>query len=162
MPLTPYRGPFGYEQAAQLVRRTMFGAPPEQVAALQRRGAPGAVDELLDYSRQELPDNPFVPEEAASPGAAARVTIARWLYEMLHTPYPFREQLTLFWHNHFAIEVRKVRHPQALAGYLGVLRDHGLGSFAKLTLAVATSPAMLRYLDNDRNVKGSPNENFAR
>src|SRR5205807_6524849 len=38
----------------------------------------------------------------------------------------------------------------------------GLGSFRDLAQAVAIDPAMLRYLDNDRNVKGSPNENFAR
>jgi uncharacterized protein (DUF1800 family) len=42
------------------------------------------------------------------------------------------------------------------------LRDEALGSFRTLLHGIAKDPAMLRYLDNNRNRKGKPNENFAR
>jgi len=40
--------------------------------------------------------------------------------------------------------------------------DHALGQFGDLLLYSATSPAMLIYLDNVLNQRGSPNENYAR
>lgn len=40
--------------------------------------------------------------------------------------------------------------------------DHALGNFGDLLLYSATSPAQLIYLDNVLNVKGEPNENYAR
>jgi uncharacterized protein (DUF1800 family) len=43
-----------------------------------------------------------------------------------------------------------------------VIRKHTLGKFGDLLLASAQSPAMLVYLDNHLNVKGVPNENYAR
>jgi uncharacterized protein (DUF1800 family) len=42
------------------------------------------------------------------------------------------------------------------------LRANALGSFRDLLLSVARDPAMLVYLDNRSNVKGRPNENYAR
>jgi uncharacterized protein (DUF1800 family) len=40
--------------------------------------------------------------------------------------------------------------------------DHALGNFGDLLLYSATSPTQLIYLDNVLNVKGAPNENYAR
>ncbi len=40
--------------------------------------------------------------------------------------------------------------------------DHALGNFGDLLLYSATSPAQLIYLDNVLNLKGAPNENYAR
>jgi uncharacterized protein (DUF1800 family) len=42
------------------------------------------------------------------------------------------------------------------------LREHALGSFRLMLHEIARDPAMLEYLDNNRNRKGAPNENFAR
>jgi uncharacterized protein (DUF1800 family) len=43
-----------------------------------------------------------------------------------------------------------------------LFREHAAGNFGKLLHAIVHDTAMLRYLDNDRNVKGKPNENLAR
>jgi uncharacterized protein (DUF1800 family) len=43
-----------------------------------------------------------------------------------------------------------------------VIRSHALGNFRDLLWASAHSPAMLVYLDNQANLKGAPNENYAR
>src|SRR5207244_1047784 len=42
------------------------------------------------------------------------------------------------------------------------LRTGALGKFGDLLLKVSKDPAMLAYLDSNSNVKGKPNENYAR
>jgi len=57
----------------------------------------------------------------------------------------------------------KVRNVPMLASYLELLRRHAAApDFAAFALDVARHPAMLRYLDNDQNRRGKPNENFSR
>lgn len=43
-----------------------------------------------------------------------------------------------------------------------LLRNHALGSFAVLLREISKNPAMLIYLDGNKNKKEKPNENFAR
>jgi uncharacterized protein (DUF1800 family) len=87
---------------------------------------------------------------------------AWWLREMLVTPSPLTERMTLLWHNHFTSGQDKVREPQLMAAQNALVRRNALGSFATLLHAVAKDPAMLLYLDGASNRKGRPNENFAR
>jgi len=72
---------------------------------------------------------------------------------------PLLEKMTLFWHGHFPI---RTIFPSQAVRYLNTLRKHGLGNFRDLVLAIARDPAMIQYLNNQQNVKGKPNENFAR
>ena len=85
-----------------------------------------------------------------------------WLTEMLVTPSPLTEKMTLFWHNHFVSSQQKVRSPQLMYRQNALLRRHALGNFGRLLQAVARDPAMVIYLDSASNRKGQPNENFAR
>jgi uncharacterized protein (DUF1800 family) len=87
---------------------------------------------------------------------------AWWLREMLVTPSPLTERMTLFWHNHFTSGQDKVPEPQLMAAQNALLRREALGSFGTMLHAVAKDPAMLLYLDGASNRKGKPNENFAR
>ena len=78
-------------------------------------------------------------------------------------PEGLRERLTLLWSNHFVIGTDKVRNMPSVTEYLALLRRHAATpSFAAFALDVARTPAMLRYLDNDQNRNGKPNENFSR
>src|SRR5207245_10445468 len=43
-----------------------------------------------------------------------------------------------------------------------LFRQHAAGNVGRLLAGVARDPAMLRYLNNDANRKGRPNENWAR
>src|SRR5438128_2392177 len=81
---------------------------------------------------------------------------------MVHTPHPLRERMTLFWHNHFATSAGKVRQLPLLQQQNALLRRHALGSFRTLLVEMSRDPAMLIWLDSNSNVKGKPNENFAR
>ncbi|MCG5073764.1 DUF1800 domain-containing protein [Paraburkholderia tagetis] len=87
---------------------------------------------------------------------------AWWMREILTTPSPLTERMTLFWHNHFTSGQDKVGEPLLMAQQNALLRRNALGSFATLLHEVAKDPAMLLYLDGASNRKGKPNENFAR
>ena len=85
-----------------------------------------------------------------------------WANRMLTTPRPFQEKMTLFWHGHFATTEEKVRDYRKLHIQNELLRQHATGKFRDLMVAVAKDPAMLSFLDAGVNLKGAPNENFAR
>ena len=85
-----------------------------------------------------------------------------WAERMLRTPRPLEERLALFWHDHFATSQEKVHRHRKMLGQLETLRQHANGNFRDLLIAISQDPAMLIWLDNNDNVKVSPNDNYAR
>ena len=85
-----------------------------------------------------------------------------WAGRMLTTPRPLQEKAALFWHGHFATNEDKVRDYRKMLQQVELFQARGLGGFHALLVAVGKDPAMLAFLDAGINVKGSPNENFAR
>ncbi len=76
---------------------------------------------------------------------------------------PLKERMSEFWADHLNIYAPK--HDETF--YIGtdletVVRAHALGSFPEMIKASMNSSAMIGYLDNDRNEKAHPNENYAR
>ena len=87
---------------------------------------------------------------------------AWWWNEMIRTKSPVTERMVLFWHNHFTSEVDTVKSPELMYQQNALLREHALGNFGDLLLKATIDAAMIVYLDNNSNTKGSPNENYAR
>jgi uncharacterized protein (DUF1800 family) len=87
---------------------------------------------------------------------------AWWFGRMLATQAPLREKMTLFWHDHFATSIQKVKQPVLLMMQNDLFRRNAIGSFRDLTQAILLDPAMLLYLDGQNSKKGMPNENFGR
>jgi len=87
---------------------------------------------------------------------------AWWMRRMLDTPRPAEERLTLLWHGHFASSYRSVRDAYLMQQQNQLFRDNANGSFADLARGIVRDPAMIKYLNNDRNNKRKPNENLAR
>ena len=85
-----------------------------------------------------------------------------WANRMIATHHPLEEKTALFWHGHFAVNESKVRDYRKTYGQLQLFHKYGTGNFRDLLVAVAQDPAMLSFLDAGVNVKGAPNENFAR
>lgn len=85
-----------------------------------------------------------------------------WFRRMLTTQAPLREKMTLFWHDHFATSIQKVKQPALMVRQNELFRRNAFGSSKDLTQAVLLDPAMLLYLDTQSSKKGMPNENFAR
>ncbi|WP_019009751.1 DUF1800 domain-containing protein [Deinococcus aquatilis] len=163
MTLAPHSRPLTLDDAAHLLRRTAFGATDAQIRALVGSEARTVARDLLNFDGATAPGNPFDPMQAATPGAGLQLIRAGWLFELMYGPHPLRERLTLLWSNHFVIGTDKVRNMPSITEYLALLRRHAATpSFAAFALDVARTPAMLRYLDNDQNRNGKPNENFSR
>ena len=85
-----------------------------------------------------------------------------WFNRMLKTKAPLREKMTLFWHDHFASSILKVKQPVLMVMQNELFRSHAFGNFRDLTQKIVRDPAMMLYLDTQRSSKEQPNENFAR
>ncbi len=85
-----------------------------------------------------------------------------WANRMLTTQRPLEEKMALFWHGHFANNEEKVRDYRKMQRQLALFHAKGTGNFRELLIGAAQDPAMLAFLDAGVNVKGAPNENFAR
>jgi len=85
-----------------------------------------------------------------------------WAGLMLNTNRPHEERMTLFWHDHFAVEQEKLRDYRLMLDQIDLIRSNATANFHKILLDISKDPGMLVYLDNRKNVKGHPNENFAR
>ncbi len=92
-----------------------------------------------------------------------RADVTWWLNRMLASPAPLQEKLTLYLHGHFATANNtKGVYGLDIVEQNQLLRRYALGNWRELTHDVARDRAMLKWLDNARNVKAHPNENFAR
>jgi len=144
--------------AAHLLRRAGFGAPPREVARFAGRTRGEAVDALLAVK----------PKATRGPGShrgshAALVRLQGWwLRRMLSPRYRLQEKMVLFWHDHFPTSHGVVARPDALAEQNALFRLHALGSFRALVAGVTRDRAMLEYLDGRRSRVGEVNENYAR
>lgn len=174
--------PIGYEGARHLLNRAGFGATDSEITGFATLTRDEAVDRLLGESRREATlappafvNDPFMPyyrvrEMSAEERMANTREIfqkglelrAWWLREMLATPSPLTERMTLFWHGHFATGLQKVRSNPLMYRQNVLLRREALGNFGTLLHAIARDPAMLVYLDNAGSRREAPNENFAR
>lgn len=174
--------PIGLDGARHLLGRTGFGAPLAQLREFSRLDRRAAVERVLATLQTEplLPPPEFlelpVEERTLAAGASReeRQRIQRlrrrhgqelaawWVAEMALTDSPFTEVLTLFWHDHFVSELRKVRAPELMWRQNLLLRQHAAGNFRELLREISTDPAMVIYLDTQQNRKGRPNENYAR
>jgi uncharacterized protein (DUF1800 family) len=170
---------------AHLYRRAGFGARPDELDAAVAAGYEATVDKLVDLSVADgaaaaVPPPTFTPPAVVAPPAdeAARRAAQQadqranredgrklnqwWMDRMVLSTTPLRERLTLFWHDHFATSIQKVKDPELMYRQNEIFRAQGAGTFEALAQAVAKDPAMLVWLDANENRKGKPNENFAR
>ncbi|HVG86144.1 MAG TPA: DUF1800 domain-containing protein [Vicinamibacterales bacterium] len=85
-----------------------------------------------------------------------------WANRMLQTTHPVEQKMALLWHGHFATHENKVRDYRKMLQQIDLFERGATGNIRELTIQVARNPAMLYFLDAQYNVKGAPNENFAR
>jgi hypothetical protein len=160
-PWQPAAGQWDRKWAAHLFRRAAFGAPDARLRDAVAAGLPKTLDTLMSGA----PDAAELLElfnETGDHYSDLGGLRAWWLYAMTEGGHPLREKLTLFWHNHFATSYAKVRSTKLMYRQNVTLRRHALGAFPAFLLDVSKDTAMLVWLDSNRNVKGAPNENYAR
>lgn len=172
----------GADGARHLLNRTGFSASHAEVlvyARLTREQAAGRILQDARVVAQTAPpswaDAPFTPpykmrnmsrderEMERKLNMQRAFELREWWYrEMLTTPSPLTEKMTLFWHSHFATSQQKVRFTALMYRQNVTLRQHALGNFSTLLHQVARDPALVIFLDSVQNRKQNPNENFAR
>ncbi len=181
--LAPYAGTFGFEQAAHLLRRATFGPKYAQIKDAASKGLNATLNELfkdnplpnppLNYDYTTDPnvpvgstwiDAPYVRD--ASTGALLHqgyrnTALRTWTFEnILNEATSIREQLTLFWHNHFGIGDNQ--DPKFWYRHISLLRTYAWGNFKDLIKKINVDPLMLRFLNSNQNTVNAPNENYAR
>lgn len=159
-----------------LYRRAGFGLSPQEWKRLRKKRLSEAIDDLFAQtqvqgrlkSRKEalneaMSSVEMVENEANLPKSKKQnliLTNAAWIRRMASPEESaLVERMSLFWHGHFACATA---FSLLAIQQLNVFREHGLGNFRELLIAIARDPAMVRYLNNQQNRKLSPNENFAR
>jgi uncharacterized protein (DUF1800 family) len=184
LPTVVFATGMGDDDARHLLSRSGFTPTQREIQEYAGLSRAAAADRLLagtrTTARTPLPESAleFVPRDRlrqlknapeAERKAFQREQIEKslalrawWHQEMLETDSPLTERMTLFWHNHFVSSQQKVKSPVLMARQNQLLRRYALGNFGELLHAIARDPAMVIYLDNVSNKKGSPNENFAR
>jgi uncharacterized protein (DUF1800 family) len=155
------------DKVAHLLRRFGLGASVAELDFYEKLGVQGTIDRLINYENVDEGFTMGVWETVAGrnerlPNLRGRDVSAWWIVRLLATQRPLQEKLTLFWHDHFAVSGSKVDQGVMLYQYIETLRAHANGNFLEMLKAVGKDPAMIYWLDNNTNVKGKPNENFAR
>lgn len=155
------------ERVAHLLRRFGLGASQSELDSYSRLGVDGAINKLIHYEgiTEDFNVSPWSFAFDTSKNKISTDTsrfVSWWAMKMLLTNRPLQENLALFWHNHFAVSSQKVENGPMMLQYLQTLRQNASGSFRTLLTAIFQDPAMIKWLDSDTNVKGKPNENFAR
>ncbi len=174
-----------YAKARHLLVRAGFGGTPEEVAKLHDMGLHNAVDYLVDIYERPLANLELDPMrlEHAEPWegrleepertelANRRINRERrqqaelrqwWLKRMVESPRPLQEKLVLFWHDHFAVQYEKLYLTDILYQQNELFRTYGCDNYGGLLRGIVHDPAMILYLDNHANFKGSGNENLGR
>src|SRR5262249_6166080 len=158
--------PWSLGWAGHLYRRAAFGANLDELRSAVKDGLPATLDRLLKGDPAAVQYESLLADTGASIARggdeAAPNLRGWWLYAMLYGGHPLREKLTLFWHNHFATSIAKVRSTTLMFEQNQMLRRHALGKFRPMLADLSRDPAMLIWLDSNRNVKGAANENYAR
>jgi len=149
---------------AHLLRRTEFVVKPERLNELVGMSREAAVDDVVNIGLNGAPqmDPYLLSVEPAGGWKQYEYACNWWVERMKAAPRPLQEKMTLFWHGHFTSSWSEVHHGFQMMVQNQLYRTNALGNFTSLTQAMAVDPAMLVFLSNAGNVKGQPNQNFAR
>ena len=178
--LNQHTSPLGADDAAHLLRRATFGPTPSEISDFVGLTPAAAVQDLINNvsyvatppppvefdetkpnAGQTFLDKPFNSDRNYNFGIWVKLW---WVGQMARQDVPpsLLDKLTLFWQNHFVTTQTEVEDYRFVDRYLRLLRNNALGNFRFLVKTISKDPAMLRYLNGNQNVKGSPNENYAR
>jgi hypothetical protein len=159
-----------------LLNRATWGPRPADVAHIKQIGRDAWLEEQLHP--QSIDDTDF--EHLAAPqlalfnmsrhdlyglnnyyGRVESTLIELFILRAVHSKRQLLERMVEFWSDHFNIPSGD-EPGDLIPYYRDAIRQHALGKFKDMLMAVVKSPAMLIYLDGAYNVAEHPNENYAR
>lgn len=176
--LSPYAGPWGWDQAAHLLRRTLFGPKKEEIANARDAGLAATLDQLLAAPTLPTPplnhffeNDPKVPVGATwiekshdpnvSVGDYRYPSIRGWYWQnLIHHDFNIMTKMTMFWINHFGMA--DVSEHRAEYQSIALFNEFGTSNFKEMIEKVTVLPSMLSFLNGTTNSRWTPNENYAR
>jgi hypothetical protein len=149
---------------AHLMRRAGFGASRDELEARAAKGYEATVEELLNPAAEAVDRYEFLRYQPGfwKPVTSPGMGMAAWFHTMLNTQRPLEEKMVLFWHQVFATGQSKIDHWHELIAQVDMFREHAIGSYRDLLVALARDPAMIYWLDNCDNHAHAVNENWGR
>src|SRR5262249_31376130 len=119
------KDPWNLKWAGHLYRRAAFGAPIKDIRFAVDQGLDATVKDLLGGGNSadsraiereiEAKAKTRDPMDPNVYGVGPQELQAWWVYTLLQKDTsPLREKMTLFWHNHFATSIAKVKSPMAM------------------------------------------------
>src|ERR1041384_4437345 len=185
MPLTAFSGPLGLKRAAHLLRRATFGPTKADIDTYSSMTATAAVAQLFSGALP-TPDAPVDPDTGTTwvttgnndndsdrqeyfKGWFIAQMMSTGVDPSLSLQYSAREKIVFFIHTVLTAIQSKIDSRRGLYFQNALFRlfalDKNAGdlvNFKQLTKKISVDNAMLRLLDGNLNVNGSPNENYAR
>ncbi len=171
----PLPAPSGATPEQRLLERAGYGGRPGDLARAHGEGRQALVERLLAADAPEEARLGLLLSRVDALHAdsielmdvpKARVLEGLQTAALLRATYganPLRERMAEFWADHLNVYAGKGDMTFMLGMDVeNVVRPHALGSFPEMIRASMNSAAMVGYLDNDRNDKAHPNENYAR
>lgn len=178
--ISTYLGPWDKSAVIHLLRRVHFGVTKENIDYFSSLTQEEAISEVLniDYNVPSPPINNYNnnnPDPNVNPGETwvndynsslngirRRSFKSWWVGQIVNHDRTIREKMVLFWHNHFSTQ--SAVYGWANYGYQNnqLLRSNCLKNFKSLVKDITLDPAMLIYLNGERNSKSAPDENYSR
>ena len=171
---------WNFEKAAHLLRRTTIGPTYDEIKKSVEDGLGQTLNKLLDdtpksfdpplnFLDDEDPETPlgetWVNAEKKRNDSKRENSYAAWRVSLIldkKNPISIRENMALFWQNHFATEAAVVNDARYVYWMHDRFRNNFLGNFKELVKLVNIDAMTLVYLSGIYNVKEAPNENYAR
>lgn len=182
--LKTYAAGLAKADLVHLLKRTLYGATPADIAYFEKKELDSIISELVSAPAGETPPplNYYNSATYTDPqgieagktwvnaaygdgtvnGYRANSLRRWWIQRLLLQGRSIREKLMVFWHNHFVTEIRETGDARYSYRYVELLRKHALGNFKVFVKEMTLNPAMLIYLNGDKNTKAAPDENYGR
>jgi uncharacterized protein (DUF1800 family) len=175
--------PFSYRLAGHLLRRTMVGPTHEEIIDVEQKGLDATIDSLCNNHTQSVwyidewaDKDPEVLRPVSDEDYVgwfwANVRRVRmfyhwWLQNIITSPLSLQERLVLFWHNHFATNIRvNIEFAAHIYTQYRLLQRMSMGNFKEFVKLMLRDVALQLNLSLHNNYVHDGtlfiNENFAR
>jgi uncharacterized protein (DUF1800 family) len=168
------QGLLGTRLAAHLLRRTTYQITPTRIAEFAGKTADEAVELLFNVPNLTHPEGPVNWLDDSNTAwlttgpyengpdtfmGARRRAMWFWVMNEMILDTSIRHKLTMFWHGIFVTEQDNDWREFEL---IRLFQLFAVGNIRELAYRATLDSKMLRYLNNNTNDKGNPNENYAR
>jgi len=175
--LAPRLGKLGLYNANHLLRRTSYLVTQERIEKFASLTAEQAFSELfrnrslidpepLHYETKEkwIQKKPFNHIQTPQKLRNLIITVIAWWLNEARQDEGVSHKMTFFLHTVFTVNVSSSASSwsPSIFDHLELLRYYSLGNIKSLGKKITLDNLMLTYLDNGKNSKDQPNENYAR